>query len=239
MSTTETDTKIDPAEITLAEIDTVWKVREGAVASLESRWETLWERLGIDPRPGLFETAIARWTEPHRAYHTPQHLLECLSMHDFLSGYCVHSDIVALALWYHDIIYNVHQHDNEERSAELAYSTYVKSGGSPILGDELRKIVLATSHRHPVKTVEAAVTADSDLAILGAPRERFEEYERQVRAEYAHMEDRHYAVGRLKALAPFLSRRQIFRTPLLRNLLEERAQQNLGRSVLALQKQVG
>lgn len=227
---------IDSQEMTPAVFDLVWCVREGAVSELEGRWESLWERLDLVPRMGLFETAISRWTEPHRSYHTPQHLLECLKVHAHLAKYSPQANIVELALWYHDIIYNVSQHDNEERSADLACATFTKSGGSPIMAEELRQIVLATSHRHPVKSIEAAITVDADLAILGAPKDRFDEYEQQVRNEYAQIEDRHFAAGRIKALSPFLSRKQIFRTPLMRSLLETRAQANLTRSVRALQK---
>lgn len=225
-------------QITLEALDQIWSTSPTPISELEVRWDALWTRLDMEPRMGLFETNMSRWCEPHRSYHTPRHLLECLKVLDVLKFYTTQPDAVEFALWYHDIIYNVQQQDNEVRSAELAQAAFLKSGGAPDVAENIRQIVLSTTHRFPVKTVEAAIANDADLAILGAPAWRFDEYEVQVRAEYPHVQDAHFAPGRMRALSPFLARPMIFRTTSLNTAMEPRAQDNLSRSIRKLQAQL-
>lgn len=214
-------------------------------AELSSRWQALWDRLGMDPRPGLFETVLARWREPHRSYHTPQHLLECLRVLDHLRSYCTAeggADAVEFALWYHDVIYSTTSSGSEERSAEMACATMLKSAPrgqeqrAGQLASTVFEAIMATTHEHSVRTLEAAVTVDCDLAILGAPAERYAQFEDQVRQEYAQFALPHFASARLRVLEGFASRKQIYRTPLLRQLLETRARENLARSMRALRR---
>lgn len=220
--------------ITLEEFDRVWIPSESTVNELAERWEAMWDRLGLTPRTGSFETVFARWNEPHRGYHTPRHLLETLRVYEILSPYSEAPDLGQVALWHHDVIYNVNQGDNEERSADLAYNTFVKCGGDVAQGEEIRKMVISTSHRYRVSNIEAAIVVDADLAILGSTPERFDEYEEQVRREYPSASEPHYVAGRLKAMTPFLDRPTLFRTPLLRDLLEARGRENLTRSLGSL-----
>src|SRR5258708_12499884 len=55
---------------------------------------------------------IARYAEPHRHYHTIEHVRALLPL---VSGIDA-----SLAVWFHDAIYDTARTDNEERSAELA-----------------------------------------------------------------------------------------------------------------------
>lgn len=218
---------------TLSKFDTLWSRSETPIAELEVRWEGLWDRLNMVARTGLFETVISRWTESARFYHTPRHLLETLKVLDLIGGYVSHDqkDLVELALWYHDSVYNPRQHDNEEKSAELLFSTYEKSGGKPEISDFLRKLVISTKHQNQVKTIESALLLDSDLAILGSTADRYEVYEADVRQEYHFVEEKFFIQSRVKILQSFLARRQIYRTPVMRELIEERARKNITRAI--------
>ena len=77
---------------------------------------------------------------------------------------------------------------------------------------------------------------DIDLAILGAPEIRFDEFDQQVRAEYAHVPDDEYRPARQRVLATFLHRPCIYSTPRLRTALEARARANLERALARLQR---
>jgi predicted metal-dependent HD superfamily phosphohydrolase len=49
------------------------------VASDVSHWSHAWAGLGIEPAPGqVFDELLTRYQEAHRAYHTREHLEECL-----------------------------------------------------------------------------------------------------------------------------------------------------------------
>lgn len=73
--------------------------------------------------------------------------------------------------------------------------------------------------------------SDTDLAILGAEPQRFDEYETQVRAEYAWVPDEIFRVKHQEILAGFLARKLIFNTPRLQQLFEHQARTNLAGSI--------
>ena len=72
---------------------------------------------------------------------------------------------------------------------------------------------------------------DVDLAILGAAPGRFDEYERQIRAEYAHVPEAEFRAGRRKVLQGFVERERIYVTDAFHDALEARARANLQRSL--------
>jgi predicted metal-dependent HD superfamily phosphohydrolase len=92
---------------------------------------------------------------------------------------------VELALWFHDAVYAVRNHDNEEQSASWAQASNERAGLPNAVGERLHRLILATKHDAEPTSRDAALLVDVDLAILGAAPERFDEYERQVREEYS------------------------------------------------------
>ena len=66
----------------------------------------------------LYDALVARYSEPHRRYHTLQHLAECFAAFDEIAHLAEHPADVELALWFHDAIYDTRRSDNEQRSAE-------------------------------------------------------------------------------------------------------------------------
>jgi predicted metal-dependent HD superfamily phosphohydrolase len=45
-----------------------------------AHWEAAWRALGLAPPAALLSELRARYAEPHRAYHTLQHLDECFAL---------------------------------------------------------------------------------------------------------------------------------------------------------------
>ena len=75
---------------------------------------------------------------------------------------------------------------------------------------------------------------DVDLAILGAAESRFDEYERQVREEYAWVPENRFQSGRRSVLESFAGRESIYRTEPFRVRFETRARENIARSLARL-----
>jgi predicted metal-dependent HD superfamily phosphohydrolase len=73
-----------------------------------------------------------------------------------------------------------------------------------------------------------------DLSILGAPEERFDEYERQIREEYAWVPRFLFRRTRCGILKGFLERPRIFNTPHFFAAREDAARANLQRSIRLL-----
>ncbi|MFC7649136.1 HD domain-containing protein [Streptosporangium lutulentum] len=85
-------------------------------AELMDRWRSL---TGPDAEH-LGRELIARYGEPHRRYHTTAHLEAVLAHVDTLAEHAENPDLVRLAAWFHDAVYDPRRGDNEERSATLA-----------------------------------------------------------------------------------------------------------------------
>jgi predicted metal-dependent HD superfamily phosphohydrolase len=155
----------------------------------------------------LFSDLVVRYREPHRRYHTLQHLEECFARFDEIRALAPHPREVELAIWFHDAIYDPRRSDNEARSADWARS---------IAGERVYELVMATRHEAVPQSADAKVLVDVDLWILGAPQERFEEYEAQVREEYGWVPALAYEGKRRQLLESFAARPTIYNTALRR-----------------------
>jgi predicted metal-dependent HD superfamily phosphohydrolase len=199
-------------------------------------WRDTWAALDVpEPPKAVYEDVVARHQESHRHYHTLGHLEECLALLRELAGTAQHSDEIALALWYHDAIYEPLSASNEADSADLARQAALAAGVGAESADRIHALVLATRHHALPTDADQALIMDIDLAILGAVPERFDEYERQIQAEYAAVPEGLFRRGRREILAGFLARERIFLTPECHARFEDAARVNLRRSVSALE----
>ena len=136
-----------------------------------------------------------------------------------------------MALWFHDAIYDVKGAGNEERSAEWAHRALTGAGVTAAAAERVRQLVLVTRHDGVPGNVDEQVLVDIDLAILGAERPRFDEYERQIRDEYAFVPGFLFRRKRRQILRTFLDRPVLYSTAMLRERLEARARENLRRAI--------
>jgi predicted metal-dependent HD superfamily phosphohydrolase len=180
----------------------------------------------------LRDALLARYAEPHRHYHTQQHLAECLGLLDDIRTLATDPAAVELALWFHDAIYDVPGQRNEERSADWAFDALQAAGARDGLPATVRRLVLCTRHDAVPDAGDERLVVDIDLAILGAGPERFAEYERQIRAEYAHVPEPLFRSKRGEILRGFLARPAIYGTAAFRQRFEATARRNLQGALL-------
>ena len=198
------------------------------------RWSVAWRLLGARPPEGLLAALIARYSEPHRFYHTLRHLDECFTALAPAAHLARHLGEVELALWFHDAVYDTRAADNEERSARSAEDALLAAGAGRDVASRVRGLVLSTKHEALPDEGDARLLVDVDLSVLGAPEERFAEYERQVRQEYDWVPDAPFRRARARVLESFLQRSSIYGTDWFAERLEARARENLRRSRRAL-----
>lgn len=201
----------------------------------EQGWLSLWQQLGAhgDGAP-IWAELRARYSEPHRAYHNLAHLRHCFAEWQPVRSLSVRPEAIEMALWFHDAIYDTHAADNEERSATLAVAMLKLAALADDFIAHVSDLILATKHSVPPTNPEAELLVDIDLAILGQPAGRFEEYERQIQREYDWVPDMTFRTKRAEVLRNFLQRPTIYQTPFFQTKYEAAARDNLRHSLAQL-----
>ena len=198
-------------------------------------WQQAWAELRLAAPGGpTLSNLLAAWAEPHRRYHSLQHLHECLALFEQARAVAEHPGEVAIALWFHDAVYDTGRHDNEAASADWARRVLLDACAAPDVGERVHALIMATCHAAAPTTPDARLLVDIDLAILGADPARFAEYERQIRAEYAFVPEPQFREKRAGILRAFLARPQIFSTSGLAGRFEAAVRANLAQAIPAL-----
>jgi predicted metal-dependent HD superfamily phosphohydrolase len=208
-------------------------VADGLRDELMARWkETLphQEQMGLE--------LVARYAEPHRRYHTAQHLARVLRAVDDLAD---DHDLflVRLAAWFHDAVYAIPpgQLPNEEASARLALRELSRAGlEQEDLTQVARLVRLTATHTPGSRDPEGELLCDADLEILAASPEEYASYTAAIRAEYAAVPEATFVAGRLEIMTP-LAEGDIFRTTKGRALTEA-ARVNVAAECAELQKRL-
>lgn len=194
----------------------------------------MWQELDAVPDPALLEELVACYSQPHRKYHTVSHIDECFAQFDLLRAEAKRPAEIELALWFHDAIYDVRRRDNELKSADWARAVATASGLPVSVVDRIWSLVMVTRHDGFAVEPDEKILVDVDLSILGAPADRFDGYERQIREEYAWVPEIVFRAKRRKILEDFLVRAAIFNTPTFMATYEAQARTNLARSLQQL-----
>jgi predicted metal-dependent HD superfamily phosphohydrolase len=186
---------------------------------------------------GAGEALLARWHEEHRHYHDAEHLAEVLTAVDELApGSMADVEVVRLAAWFHDAVYEGRPGDDEERSATLAREVLTGLGVPEPRADRVADLVRITLHHEPAPgDAEGALLCDADLAVLAAGPERYTRYVSAVRQEYAHVPEPMFRSGRATVLKALEAMPRLYRTPAGRERWESAARANLARELAELE----
>ena len=200
--------------------------------TLDEAWQQVWQTLAPNQAMPDLQTVLNAYAQPQRHYHTTQHLQECLLWWQRCQNHMQAPAEVALALFYHDIVYDPKRSDNELQSANtmLAHlQAYLPEAST----ERIYRWILATAHHGQQTTLSDADDADLkwvldiDLGILSADAERFQEYERQIRMEYRHVPLLIYRCKRRQILRDFAQTEYLYHTDFFRQQLEKVAKANL------------
>lgn len=174
------------------------------------------------------EELLAAHAAPGRRYHDLRHLAEVL---DRLAELGCEEVTVLLAAWFHDAVHDGGP-DDEERSAAWAERVL-----PPRVAAEVARLVRLTErHRPAAGDHTGALLSDADLAILAAPPQRYAEYVRDVRREYAEVPDADFARGRAAVLRDLLAKESLFHTAPARERWEARARANVTAELVRLEE---
>ncbi|WP_460725824.1 HD domain-containing protein [Nocardia heshunensis] len=194
-----------------------------------------WTKLAGPQARTVGEDLVRRYSEPHRRYHTVEHLAAMLAVIEDLAADAEDLDAVRYAAFFHDAVYAMDGSDNEEASARLAETTLPTLGVDPDTVAEVARLVRLTGGHHPDPADRnGAVLCDADLAILAADPASYAAYTAAVRAEYAHVPDNLFRPGRAAVLKALAEQPELFRTPTARARYETAARANLSAEIAAL-----
>lgn len=197
-------------------------------------WRQTWTLLGADASVPELTAVLAAWREPQRHYHDLRHLRECLGRWVAWQHLAEHPGEVALALWYHDAVYQPRSADNELQSAVWAVRAMTEARLDGQAAERVHALIMATCHDAPATTPDQRLLIDIDLAVLGASPQRFAAYDEDVRQEYGWVPSALYRTKRREVLERFLQRPRLYETDVAFDELEAQARRNLAAALSRL-----
>jgi predicted metal-dependent HD superfamily phosphohydrolase len=195
------------------------------------RFLAAWRSVGAPDASAdaAFDAVVARYAVPERAYHNLSHIIATLDLLDTVREQLDHPAEAALALWFHDAVYDPRRADNEEASASLARQVLGDAGvGSDVVA-RIMAMIMDTRHDAPASSSDGAFVADADLATLGADDDTFDRYDAAIRQEYTFVPETAYRPARKALLERFLARESIYQTEPFRQRFEAAARGNIAR----------
>lgn len=187
----------------------------------------------------LWQDIAVRYNETQRAYHTLSHLQQLFAQFEQIKHELNEPHIIALALYYHDVIYEPTRADNELKSAEYAVEALRHYLSAEQCAHIYALIMMTASHQldrlsDPDKISDAAYFLDMDLSILGASWPEYERYAQAVRQEYSHVMLADYRTGRIAVLDGLLAHPKLYLTAYYYERLEKQARENIEREITLL-----
>lgn len=199
------------------------------------RWLAALPEPGTPERRGAGADLLRRWSEPHRHYHTVEHLAAVLDVVDAHATWAADPGAVRLAAWFHDAVYDPRAGGNEASSAGLARRVLPGLGVPPERVAEVARLVLLTTTHDPAPgDRDGELLCDADLAILAAPPDAYARYAAAVRREYGHVPDDAFRAGRAAVLRQLLALPGLYRIPDLAAVWEPPARANLAAELSGL-----
>jgi predicted metal-dependent HD superfamily phosphohydrolase len=190
--------------------------------------DAAWRR-HLSTDTSLLTRLVGRHREKHRRYHTAAHVEAVVGVVIELDAQEPADDLGAViaAAMYHDAVYEPASPANERASARLARRDLGTLGWEPERVARVAHMIEATSDHLAPPDHDHALLFDADLGILGADGRAYAAYADAVRAEYRHVDDDAWRVGRRRVLESLLERPEIYATTTGRSRWEATARANM------------
>lgn len=182
-----------------------------SVGQIETFWQNLYQH----------------YHEKQRYYHTFAHIQAMLQHFNQIKHNLNNPSAVLLAIFYHDVIYQPNQTDNEQQSVYFLRQTFQSYLPTQFIEISSHLILLTKNHLLINNNEDDKYFLDMDLAILGSPHDIYQQYSKNIRQEYQHISDNLYQKERILVLQNFLQRERLFFTEFFYQRLEKQARNNL------------
>lgn len=197
------------------------------------RFISLWKRCQTDgsakvDADDVYREVLAYYSEAGRHYHTPKHIEHCLAQFDLAVDELEDADAVEMAIWFHDLIFDVRADDNELQSARR----FVELANDSMDDDFKKKVyelIMATAPPRVPKTNDQEFMLDIDLSSFGLPWADMLRDSIAVRKESPQLSDAEFFPGQRAFLEGLASREHFYFTDFFRSRIEEAARSNIKR----------
>ncbi|MDG1209107.1 MAG: hypothetical protein P8Q48_08855 [Paracoccaceae bacterium] len=181
----------------------------------------------------------AAYEAANRKYHNWLHITSLLADFHRLKDHWRHPEAVETAILWHDFVYVALSPSNEADSAEQMLERLKELAEPSVLADAHALIITTASHTVPNDmtaelALDCALFLDMDMAILGADRAAFDQYDSAIREEFAIVPDEVYRPRRAEVLAGFLARDDLYLTETFKRGHDKQARANLQRAISRL-----
>jgi predicted metal-dependent HD superfamily phosphohydrolase len=183
-----------------------------------------------------FDRLARCYQEPHRRYHTFQHLEECLEELDEIEGDEERLALIEVALWFHDAVCQPSSTSNATLSASLAKEFLLECQASDSVIEFVHDMILSTQDHLAKDDPDAAIMIALDLNIFARSPQRYAAYEIQLREESSAVPLAEYAPRRAALLQSYLNRPVIYESETMRDIYEEQARFNLEEGIKRLEQ---
>jgi len=202
---------------------------------LRTRFQALWSRtVGGDAAEAAWRALDAGYGAGARHYHGWNHIADLLAGHDAVRDLPdfadLDHDVLDLAIFFHDAIYETDRTDNEARSADL-FATHAGLAGEAERLVSVDAMIRATATHGRSPDPATRLMLDLDLAVLGAPPSTYAAYKAAIRREYLAIPETAWRLGRAGVLGRFLARARLYQTDHFHGRLDASARVNLAAEI--------
>lgn len=204
-------------------------------SDLSLRFTSIYNKLGLAwNAQQLFRDIYFRYLDNNLPYHNWEHIKAGINLIYTHWDKLENPALVAMARFFHDIIYTIGEKNNELLSAKLAQSILESHGMTEHNTRTIRNLISATEHKNSGNyTMDQQYLMDIDMSILASDPTTYDAYAQNIRIEYAQYPDEIYVPGRIDVLQKFLQK-PIFHTADFAQL-ESIARTNIEREISILQ----
>lgn len=192
---------------------------------------------------------VLAYSEPHRTYHDETHIADMLQLLDRYQNTATRPDLITHAIFWHDVVYTTRDTNGNYRPDALN----VQESADAFLGHvqdmeqkdhkAVSAMIMATSG-HDVPQFDAAyykgftrdtaLFLDLDLSSMATPWDKFWNNTKAIRQEYDWIDKDVFCKTRADILEKFLGRDHLYHVVPDREIWDNKARDNLGRSIQKL-----
>jgi predicted metal-dependent HD superfamily phosphohydrolase len=188
----------------------------------------------------VFQNLVKNYNSPRRSYHNLNHIHSLIHISTEFKSKIKDYDCVQFAIWFHDVVYNPLNSDNEEKSADFAMEELYKLNLPKSKVDKIIRMILATKTHNDLANssdTDLKYFLDFDLSILGSNKLNYQKYAQQIREEYKNIPDDLFYKGRKQVLQRFLDSPFIYNTTEFKTLFENPARENIQEEIDLIKNQ--